>query len=83
MPLRNKNTLDFSHIDLEATNNDGKTGFMLACSYGHKDVVKLLLENSRAKNIDIFCGREDLSEDVRVLIDMHQTKRRTKRRKLK
>lgn len=44
VPLRNKNTLDFSHIDLKAKSNDGKTGFMLVCKNGHTYVVKLVLD---------------------------------------
>ena len=40
-------------IDLNARDNSGRTGFMLAYSYGHKDVVELLRGYSTAMNIDI------------------------------
>ena len=40
-------------IDLNARDNSGRTGFMLAYSYGHKDVVELLRGYSTSMNIDI------------------------------
>ena len=40
-------------IDLNARDNSGRTGFMLAYSNGHKDVVELLRGYSTSMNIDI------------------------------
>ena len=37
-------------IELNARGNNGETAFMIACEFGHKEVVQLLLENS---NIDL------------------------------
>ena len=47
---------------------------MLACSNGHKDVVELLLEYSKSKDIDTSTGREELSNEMRAFIEMHQCK---------
>ena len=37
--------LDNTDIELNSRDNDGETAFMLACRFGQKDVVQLLLDN--------------------------------------
>merc|ERR1712062_597540 len=73
------------NIDLNARDNYGWTAFMIACRYGHKDVVQLILDNSE-RNIDlnartdggstafkIACcyGRKDV---VKLIIEHSKTK---------
>ena len=62
----------------------GSTALMSACQNGCKDVAKLLLDNSAAKDIDItLTGREKLPKHMRDFIDtaMIETQQ-SKRRKL-
>ena len=54
----------------------GLTAFNRACQFGRKTVVKLLLKNSAAKDIDILTGREKLHNDMKAFIDKQQRKRR-------
>ena len=42
------------NIDLNARNDYGWTAFIMACKCGSKDVVKLLVEHSKTRGIDIF-----------------------------
>ena len=48
----------------------GNTAFMVACYFGHKDVVKLLLEYSEVVDINIP-ESFPLSEDIENLIKLH------------
>ena len=41
------------NIDLNATDNNGRTADMLACEYGYKDVVQLLVKYATANGIQI------------------------------
>ena len=45
------------------------TSFMWACNNGHKDIVKLLIERSEERDIDIS-GPDDLSKDMKVFIEL-------------
>ena len=74
------------NIDLNARSDQGFTALMLACSYGHKDVVQLLLDNSKM-NIDLnarndagctaftYAWRNDDKDIVKLLT--HAKKERT------
>ena len=69
-------------VELNAKDVNGSTAFILACQQrflfatprwnGLKDVVKLLVENSKAKSIDILTGQEELSNEIRAFIEKHQ-----------
>ena len=49
---------------------------MLAFSNGHKDIVQLLrLECSEAEDIDISTEHEELSDEMKVFINMFGSKR--------
>ena len=61
-------------IDLHAKDKSGRTGFMLAFSNGHKDIVQLLLECSEAEDIDISTEHEELSDEMKVFINMFGSK---------
>ena len=61
--------LEDSRIDISKGDNDGITGFMLACHHGDSETVSLLSESSRVKSVcgwkesvDILCRR--VSENV-------------------
>ena len=63
-------------IDLHAKDKSGRTGLMLAFSNGHKDIVQLLrLECSEAEDIDISTEHEELSDEMKVFINMFGSKR--------
>ena len=59
-------------MDLNARTYRGHTAFMIACIYQRKDVVKLLVEHSKTKGIDISTGQEDLSDEMRLFINSLQ-----------
>ena len=42
------------YIDLNARTYKGQTAFMIACVYQRKNVVKLLVEHSKPKGIDLL-----------------------------
>ena len=46
------------NIDLNARNLMGWTALRLACERGRKYAVKLLIEHSKTKGIDISTGQE-------------------------
>ena len=60
------------NIDLNARDNYGWTAFKIACNNGRKDVVKLFIEYSKTKEIDILTGQEELSVEMRAFIDKLQ-----------
>ena len=45
------------------------TPLMWACNIGHKDIVKLLIECSEERDIDIS-GPDDLSKDMKDFIEL-------------
>ena len=57
------------NIDLNARTDRGCTGFMIACNFRRKDVVKLLVEHAKTKGIDISTGQEHLNNEMRLFID--------------
>ena len=46
-------SLEQNWIDPNITDNDGKTAFMWACFVGHNEIVRILMDHSRSKNIDL------------------------------
>ena len=57
-------------IELNARNNGGLTAFMMAGRYGHRYIVKLLLEYS---DIDIS-GYDDLPQEMIDFIELYKLK---------
>ena len=57
------------NIDLNARDNDGWTAFIIACQFRQRNVVKLLVQHSKTKGIDISTGQEQLSDEMRLFIE--------------
>ena len=59
---------------MNARSNGGSTAFIYSCKYGRKDVVKLLVEHSKTKGIDISTGQEVYlgKQEMRAFIDSLQ-----------
>ena len=46
-----------SRVDINLQNNDGETGFFLACSYNQLEIINILLKDTRVHiNISNNCG---------------------------
>ena len=65
------------NIDFNARNLLEWTAFISACKKfdaihfgknGLKDVIKLLVQHSKTKGIDISIGQEDISDEMRLFI---------------
>ena len=59
-------------IDLNARDNDGWTAFIIACQFRQRNVVKLLVQHSKTKGIDISTEHVNLSIEMRRFIDSLQ-----------
>ena len=59
-------------INLNARTYRGQTAFMIACVYQRKNVVKLLVEHSKTKGIDISIGQTELHDEMKIFIDSLQ-----------
>ena len=57
------------NIDLNARDTLGRTAFMIACENGRKGIVKILVEHSKTKGIDILTGQDHLSDEMRTFVD--------------
>ena len=58
-------------IDFNAKDYQGDTAFEQACLVNRKDVVKLILNHSRAKGIEIPTEIFAFPKKIRYLIKMH------------
>ena len=68
--------LETPEIDVNTTDDQGWTPFHAACSNGHVEVVKLMLENSFKKGIDVKAADQNGNTPIQTACNVikNQTK---------